>query len=112
MDELWAENDISVERNHDINRWCDSCKAQYGFKRDKDTGEIWWHPKAQRMAYWIITSKVFNSGAIRKYCLSCINELENIDRNPYPIQDQLRDAQKLDKFWKLSTAVGKVVDND
>lgn len=113
MDELWADTiEGQIVKNTNGKRWCMSCMAQYGQYKDKITGEKIWHLKAQKMAYWIITSKRFSPGAERAYCLSCINELENIDGKPYPIQDQLRDAQKLDKFWKLSSAVGKAVDTN
>lgn len=113
MSDLWADDEAAkVVRNTDPKRYCMAHMAQYGSYKDKDTGIKQWTLKAQRMAYWIITSSKHNPGTERAYCLDCINELENIDGTPYPIQDQLRDGAKLDDaWWKLSTPLHTLGDN-
>lgn len=105
MSDLWAEDEVQVqiERNIDPTKWCDSHRYQYGYKIDKETGERWWHPKAQVMAYWIITSVKHNPGSKRQYCLDCVHDLENIDGTLYPLEKQLADGQETGQFWKLST---------
>ena len=112
MSDFWADVEASkVTRNTDAKRYCMAHMAQYGSYKDKVTGEKVWHLKAQRMAYWIITSTKHNPGMERAYCLDCINDLENIDGTPYPIQDQLRDGQDVGRFWELSTGLRTVGGN-
>lgn len=115
MAEIWADEVAdNIKRNYDPKIWCMSCKAQYGQYKDKNTGQKIWHLKAQRMAYWVITSLRHSKGAQRAYCLECINELENIDKDFYAIQDQCRDGLLIGdtKFWKLSTRLPTGVDNE
>lgn len=100
-EELFADKaSKQITRNTDSRFLCMCCCATYGVVKDKHTGIKSWHPRAAKtIAYWKITSS--GGDQARFYCLHCIGEFENIDDEPYPIQDQLRDGAEIrDRIFK------------
>lgn len=88
-DDFWLQElpPIILIRNHDKSIWCKYCKERYGKYKDKDTGAMVWHWKAQAPAYYLTESiHPQRKGRRGAYCLPCVNEIE---ADGYSLQDQL-----------------------